>query len=531
MKKLVSLLLCVALVLGCLAGCGSKTTTTEPAATSTTTAPATTTTTTVPVQETTATVAEAGTGNVTKEKLVIAMNGDVSALDPMKCWQVAAYHVYWTVYERLIKYNYETGEYEPELAESWSVSDDGMVYTFNLRQGVKWHDGSDFVAEDVKYTIERGIEEGTGNYPGVDYVEVVDDHTVNVHMTAPDSVFMDKQWTGDCCVIKKDSGDQLSKDPLGTGPFKFVEWVSGDHITLEAFDDYWGEQSGTKEIVLQIIPEANSRLVALQAGDVDVASIDATAIDYVVNDDNLELLTNTSISVNYLGFNCTNEYFSNPLVRKAFCYAIDRDALVEVQLEGQGMVQKSLVAQGKMGFFDDYDFEYEYDPEKAKELMVEAGYPDGFDIELTIRGSELAAQMIQDNLRDIGVNVTINLMESAAFTDYTNGGQAQFYMMTRSGGSADSYLSMCESSAAGPGGNRMFYADDEFDALYKESHLTMDMTARNEVYRQLQENLHENVPVFPLYVGTILLGINKNIKGVAADCEGCHDYRTIYYGE
>lgn len=526
MKKFLSLLLCVALVLGCLSGCGSTTTTTEPAASS-----SETTTTTPDVQETTETVADIGTGNVTKEKLVIAMNGDVSALDPMKCWQVAAYHIYWTVYERLIKYNTETGEYEPELAESWDVSEDGMVYTFNLRKGVKWHDGSDFVAEDVKYTIERGIEEGTGNYPGVDHVEVVDDHTVKVCMSSPDSVFMDKQWTGDCCVIKKDSGDQLAQNPLGTGPFKFVEWVSGDHITLEAFDGYWGEQSGTKEIVLQIIPEANSRLVALQAGDVDVAGIEAAAIDHVVGDENLELLTNTSISVNYLGFNCTNEYFSNPLVRQAFCYAIDREALVEVQLEGQGKVQKSFVAEGKMGFFDDFDYDYDYNPEKAKELMAEAGFADGFDIELTIRNNELAAQMIQDNLREIGVNVTINQMEAAAFNDYANSGQAQFYLQSRSGGSADSYLSMCESSAFGPGGNRMFYADEEFDELYKQSHLTIDLEARNEIYKQLQENLHDNVPLFPLFVGTILLGINKNVKGVAADCEGCHDYRTIYYGE
>lgn len=474
---------------------------------------------------------EKGSGVVTKEEIVIAMNNDISALDPMKCWQVAAYYFYWTVYERLIKYNATTGEYEPELAESWKVSDDGLVYTFYLQKGVQWHDGSDFTAKDVKYTIERGIAEGTGNYPGVDHVVIVDDYTVDVVMSAPDSVFMDKQWTGDCCIIKDGSGDQLSLNPIGTGPFKFVEWISGDHITIEAFDGYWREQSGTKQITFRIIPEANARLIALQTGEIDISPIDSVGVSYITDDAGLMLLSTTSISVNYMGFNCLSGPFSNELVRKACSHAINRDAIVMAQLEGQGTVLKSFVGQGKMGYYDGFEG-YEYNVAKAQSLMEEAGYADGFKCELSIRnGAEIASQLIQADLAAIGITVKINQMEAAAFTEYVSNGNTQLFIMSRSGGSADSYVSMFHSEAFGLDGNRMFYANDEMDALLAESHATLDMTARNEVYRKIQENINEHAPVLPLYAPTIFLGANSNIKDLAADSEGCHDYRNVYYGE
>ncbi len=135
-----------------------------------------------------------------KDTITIAMT-DVSSLDPMKNWQLPSYYFYWTVYERLFRLNFQTGEYEGELATSWEVAEDGKTCTFHLREGVKWHDGSDFTSKDVKWSIERSIENGTGNHPNVDHVETPDDYTVVVHMAVPDSVFMDKQWTGDCCIM------------------------------------------------------------------------------------------------------------------------------------------------------------------------------------------------------------------------------------------------------------------------------------------------------------------------------------------
>ncbi len=513
LSRIIALLLCAIMMLGAFAACGQQAADNTPATQPDNPGPS---------------APPADTASI-KEELVIAMNSDVNALDPMKCWQVAAYHFYWTIYERLIYFNPETGEYEPELAKSWETAPDGMSYTFYLQEGVKWHDGSDFTAEDVKYTIERGIAEGTGNYPGVDHVEIIDPLTVKVHMTAPDSVFMDKQWTGDCCILKKDSGDQLSLNPIGTGPFKFVEWVSGDHITIEAFDGYWREQSGTKKITFRIIPETNARLVALQTGEVDIAALTATEVPHATADANLNLMSTSSITVNYLGFNCQKAPFDNELVRKAICYAMDRESMVAAQLEGQGIVLKSLVAPGKMGYYDGFEG-YTYDLAKAKELLTQAGYPNGFDCTVTVSSgkNEISAQLVQASLGEIGINVTINPMEAAAYNDYLASGQADIFFNSRSGGSADSYVSMLSSEKLGINGNRMFYVSDEMDALLEESHLTIDLTARDEVYKKIQEHINEHAPLLPLFAPNIFLGANKSVQNVRADNEGCHDYRNTY---
>lgn len=468
-------------------------------------------------------------GSKVKEELIIAMNGDIKSLDPMKCWQTNAYFSYWSIYERLFYKNPVTGEYEPELAKSWDIAEDGSSYTFYLQEGVKWHDGSPFTAKDVKYTVERALELGTGNYPGVAGAEIIDDYTVKIVMTAPDSVFMDKQWTGDCCVVKDGTDEELTLTPIGTGPFKFKEWVSGDHITLEAFDGYWREQPGTKTVTYRIMPEANARLLALQAGDVDIAMIDATNVAQVTTDANLQVLSATSNVVHYLGFNCTRAPFDNELVREAISYAIDKDSIVTAQLEGQGVAAHSFVGRGMNGYYDSFEYAT-YDPAKAKELLAQAGYPDGFECSLVhnVSGWGLASQLVQANLADIGITVKIEPMESAAYSDYTKNGNADMFIGSRGGGSADSYLMMLDKDSVGAQGNVFFYANDEYDEMLTQSHLTIDNDARNEIYRKMQEHINEHTPMVPLYSPILFVGAHKNVKDVIVNINGAHDFRNAY---
>ncbi len=472
---------------------------------------------------------EQGDGTEAKTELVVSMNGDVKSLDPMKNWQVASYHFYWTIYERLIYLNEETGEYEPELATSWEVSEDGTEYTFHLREGVKWHDGSDFGANDVKYTIERGIELGTGNYPSVKSVEVIDNLTVKVILENANSIFLDKQWTGDCCVIKEGTDEELAQAPMGTGPFKFVEWVSGDHITIEAFDEYWGEQSGTEKITFKIMPEANARLMALQAGDLDAAALEAAGISSATSDENLTILSTPSIRVNYLGFNHKDEIMGNELVRKAISHAIDKEAIVTAQLEGQGITIKSLVPAAKVGFYDGFEG-YDYDVEKAKELLAEAGYPDGFECTLSVSAGtqDLCAQVIQANLKDVGITLTINTMEAAAFNEYMNSGQAQLFVSGRSAGQADAYVNILHSDRIAEGNNKFNYSDAELDAMIEKTWETSG-EERNEIYADIQTKINDEALILPLYSNTLFLGVQKDLQDMKCDAEGCHDFRNAHF--
>ena len=470
---------------------------------------------------------ESEKANTAKKVLRVAMTSDVNSLDPMMCWQVNAYYVYWTIFERLVKLNVETNELEPELAERWEIAEDGSTITFYLQKGVKWHDGKDFTAKDVKWSIERGIEKGTSNYPGVDYVEIVDDHTVVVHMIAADSVFMDKQWTGDCAMIPDGSDDNFGLKPIGTGRYKLEEWVSGDHITVSRFDDYWGEKSENDTIIFQIIPEASSRLVALEAGDVDIAPLQAADISRVSANENLTLLSTPSITVNYLYLNNEGDYFDDIKVRQAVAYAIDKQAMIEAVLEGEGTELKSIVAMGKKGYYDGMEG-YTYDPVKAKELLAQSEYPNGFSCELSLRSDPLAAQLIQANLADIGIDAKINQMEAAAFNDYVGNGNSDMFLYSRSGCSADSYLYWFSSSVSGPNGNKMFYKNDRVDELLIQSHLTLDMDARNLIYKEIQEILSDETPIIPLYSATVFVGTDKRINGFSPDNESCHDFRYTY---
>ena len=462
------------------------------------------------------------------DPITVAMS-DVSSLDPMKNWQIPAYYFYWTIYERLIRLNQETGEYEPELATDWVVAEDGMSITFHLRQGVKWHDGSDFTSKDVKWTIERGIENGTGNYPGVDYVETPDDYTVVVHMQAPESVFMDKQWTGDCCVMPYGCDDSIAQHPIGTGPYKLKEWLSGDHITIERNEDYWGEPAQCSSITFKIIPEDAAKLIALQSGDVDLSPLQSTDVKHVEADENLLLQGVTSIRVDSLGFNCKSEYFDDVRVRQAVAYAINRQAIVDGVLEGYGAVMNTPVAMGKPDYYDGMDA-YEYNPEKAKELLAAAGYEDGFDCELCIRENPLVAQLIQADLAAVGINAKLTQMESAAFLEYVGEGKGDIFLVYRSGGPADIYVSWFDSTGVGAVGNLFQYSNATMDELYEQSHLTVDTDARYDVYKEIQELTMEELPLLPLYAATVFVGQNKNVQGFTPDPEGCHDFRTVTWG-
>lgn len=496
LSKICSLLLCFILCFGLLAGCGGD---------------------------------KSGSETEGKDEVVIATDTDLKALDPMKNWNSSCYYIYWTCYDRLVGYNEETGEFEPELAESWEISDDGMIYTFHLRDDVKWHDGSDFTAEDVKYTVERGIETGCGIYPSVSHATVVDPYTIEFHMLEPNSLLMDKQWNGDACIIQKDCGDDVAQNVMGTGAYKIKEWVTGDHLTIEANPDYWGEQPKVKTIKFVTMPEANTRLVSVQSGDVDAAPIPAANVKQASADENLTVLSKESTQVNYIGLNVNYEPLSNKLVRQAIAHALDKDSMIQAQLEGHGSVVNTMVPPMISGH-DASIKGYEYDIEKAKDLLAEAGYADGFKLELSLVSGkhDLAAQVIQSSLKEIGIEVTLKPMDATAFNDYQNTNQAQMTIGYRSSSNADFYVKIMHSDNIEQGRNAVGYSDPEMDKLLDETYVAMG-DERDAIYAEVQEKINDEAVVIPLYTSTVFAVVQKDLKGVDLLSTSGIDFSGIYY--
>ncbi|MBR6585491.1 MAG: ABC transporter substrate-binding protein [Firmicutes bacterium] len=466
------------------------------------------------------------------EQVVIATDVDLKALDPMGNWSGACYYIYWTCYDRLLGYDYETGEYLPELATSWEVSEDGMEYIFHLRDDVKWHDGTQFTAKDVVYTVKRGIETSCGNYPSVDHAEAIDDFTVKYIMKNPNSLVLDKQWIGDAAVIQDGCGDDVATNIMGTGAYKVKEWHIGEHLIIEANPDYWGEQPQIKEIKFVTMPEANARLMAVQAGDVHAAKIGAANLKAAQEDENITIYAVPSVQMNYLGMNHTNEYLSNKLVRQAIYHAINKQDIIDGALEGQGTVADTMVPASIQGHAKDIKG-YEYDVEKAKALLAEAGYADGFELELTYvtGGYDIQAQIIQAQLKEIGIDVKLDGKESAAAAEKINGGQSQLNLGNRGSSNADYYLNIMHSARLTDGRNVLNFSNPDFDACIDNAINATDTEARTQEYIKAQQLIHDEVIVIPLYTGMNFNISPKNLAGIQLLPTSGTDFGQMYWVE
>lgn len=470
-----------------------------------------------------------GGEDAVKDTVVIAAPEDIKSADPHADWSGIHYYVYWTCYDRLIGYDYETAQYQPELAKSWEVSEDGMEYTFYLRDDVKWHDGTQFTAADVVYTAERGIETSNGNFPSVKEIVAVDDYTVKFYMSEPNAVFLDKQWIGDAAIIQNGCGDTVATNINGTGAYKVKEWVVGDHMTLEANPEYWGGEPAVKEIKYVTMPESNARLMAVMAGDADAAAINPENVKQATTDENLTIGSEPSASINYLMFNQKNEIFQKKEVRQAVAYALDKEAILEAQVQGYGVINDTIIPSFIAGFNSEITG-YERNIEKAKELLAQAGYPDGFSIELTtLTGQhDLAAQVIQAQLKEIGIEVSLKQLDRATFLEELSKQSLDFFLKDRGATNADYYISIYHSKNIENGKNWIYLQDPAVDEI-----LDVISKSDGEAYAakvsELQALMHEECYSIPIYSKNNFVASNKNLKGIGVIPTGGVDWSSMYW--
>jgi len=479
----------------------------------------------LPVQ----TRAQAPGGTVT-----YAAGADPDNLDPANAESNPSEAVNRMMYENLARFD-EKLKIVPGLATKWEQSKDGLTWTFFLRKGVKFHDGTPFNAEAVKVFIERMIgpekPSRAGLYtPFVDSVEVANDSTVKIRLKAPFAFFLNNLAHSASGIISptalKTYGKDISRRAVGTGPFKFVEWVHGDHLTMVRNDDYWGGKPSLDKIVVKTVKEDSARVMMLQSGDAQlIVRIPSEDIPRLEKDANIKLDSTETLRSLFVGINCYKKPFSDVRVREALSYAIDKESIVKNIYQGRALAASNVVAPLTTGYVKVKG--YSYEPEKAKKLLAEAGFPNGFKAKLWSPQGRYPkdfemAQAIQQQLKKVGVDCTLETMEWAAYLAATRKPPEQaddeLFVLGWAPSSAEARWVLYPLFTTGewvPGGNnRTFFSNNEFDELVTKFTKATTKADMDKYLKGAQELLSKEAPAIPILVTKETIGYSKKLHGV-----------------
>lgn len=473
--------------------------------------------------------------------LTLGVQADPAELDPHKTSLTAAWHVIEHVYDTLVTTD-ETLAPLPGLAESWEISDDGISYTFNLRQGVTFHNGRAFVAEDVKYSYERILAPETASpviadLGSIDTMEVVDDSTLIINLKTADASFLSALMGGSLSIVPKEvveeNGD-LMQVMVGTGPFRFVEYVPNTEVKLERNPDYWDAPLPyLDELIIQIIPDNTARTTALVQGAVDLIEY-APVQDLPIfeQDETIQVTGNDNTNIRYMGINVTREPFDKLEVRQAMAMAIDRGPIIESAVFGAGTPTNVVFPAGYWA-----GIESEIPPvdiDGAKALLEQAGLADGFSCTIQSWAQypflSNAAIVIQEQLRQIGIEAEVDLQENAVLLENYFGGNFDL-SVTGTSAYVDPNDVIQENFATGASSNGEGYSNPEVDRLIQEGIEATDQEARAEIYAEIQRILLEDLPWINLFIAEqyeamktyvkdyvhIPTGSNRSIRSVWID--------------
>lgn len=478
-----------------------------------------------------------GTAGGYKNTLTWAQGADVTSLDPHQGKDTPAVQVNTQIFDTLVTVDPETNEVVPQIAESWEQTDD-QTYVFKIREGIKFHDGSDLTAEDVKFSLDRARNSAAVSYI-VNFIEEVtvdDDHTVTVKTTAPYAPTLRNLAIPFAAIVPKAvveaDENAFIQNPVGSGPYKFVEWNHGDHVTLKAFDDYYAGKPETENLIMKVIPETSQRTIALETGEVDLAyDLAVNDIPKVNSDDKLTVYEIPSLTCWYVSMNMNKKPFDNPKVREAMSMAIDRQTIIDTINAGSGQTADAIIAPAVFGYYS--TGVKEYNPTKAKELLAEAGYPNGFSTTLWVNDNQSRIEMcqaMQAMLLEVGVQCNLEVLEFGSFISRTTAGDHDlaYFGWTTSSGDADySYYSLEHSTQQGAAGNRSFLADPDVDKLIEEARSNTNEEERKELYKELAIKLDEINNNIPVYYSSINVGANKKVEGFVMDANGYHSLEKV----
>ncbi len=482
-----------------------------------------------------------GGGLAADQRLVIANVSDVVKMDPAYVTDAPTAIVSNLMFERLARFDDE-GIAQPALAESWEISEDGLVWTFHLRDDVVFHDGTPFNAEAVKYTFDR-LKDPEMASPGASDVQIVQEirvdgeFTVSFHLERPSAAFMNTSIMSTRSAIvsptaAEEWGEDFSFNPVGTGPFMFKEWEPDSHVSLVGNPDYWGGAPLLDEVVFRPIPEAATQLIELETGGVDmVLRVRANDLQRVADDPNLVLYSTPDYNARYVFYNVSREPMGELSLRQAISHAIPVDMILEAFL-GDAVMRTDGVLPTVSWAYHSPSTQYEYDVDKAKAILEEAGWEWDGQGRLLWNGSPLVldlftpdgrypmdkeiAAVLQQSVADLGITAEISVMEWGAFLSAVDAGEPHMSILGWSqatGEPATMYGPQLKSHEQGGWANAMFYENPELDELLIQGEIETDFETRLEIYRQAQEIVARDVPMLPMFSENLIYAANQRVRG------------------
>ena len=545
MKKKISLMLAAALTAGlALTGCGGSKTSD------------TTDNTAGAENESTAEVK--GVDVDTTGYLVAALNADIQTADVQKTSK--DYEVPFNIFDRLVDVEVGTdgnSKIVPSLAESWDISDDGLEYTFHLRQGVKFHNGNDFTAEDVAYTFHRMLTvEGGVNTEFIDQikgadellagetdtlegVEVVDDYTIKVTLKEPFAGFLASISSPGVSIYDSEAteaaGDQFGMDPavtVGTGPFEFSSWSFNNQLVLTRNEDYWKGASKLPGVVIKIIPDTETQSMMFESGELDILDLDyaADSVDRFTETYPEQIVQGPRVGIVYFTMNFNKEPFQDVRVRKAVQMSIDRQAILDALYGGRGQVEQGIFPHGLIGFNPDQE-EIKYDPEAAKALLAEAGYADGFDMEIAADSSAsdtmtMALEIVSDQLAEVGIRAEIKNYDESTWLETRKSGELGSFMSTWSAdyNDPDNFIYTFFGNEEKTKIRSINYPDTEVMNRVAKARTIVNEDERLAEYKALEEKIvHEDAAWVPMFSRLHLFAVSKRVEGFAPLWSGLSD--------
>ena len=545
MKKKISLMLAAALTAGlALTGCGGSKT-------------SDTTDNTAGAESESAAEAK-GVDVDTTGYLVAALNADIQTADVQKTSK--DYEVPFNIFDRLVDVEVGTdgnSKIVPSLAESWDISDDGLEYTFHLRQGVKFHNGNDFTAEDVAYTFHRMLTvEGGVNTEFIDQikgadellagetdtlegVEVVDDYTIKVTLKEPFAGFLASISSPGVSIYDSEAteaaGDQFGMDPavtVGTGPFEFSSWSFNNQLVLTRNEDYWKGASGLPGVVIKIIPDTETQSMMFESGELDILDLDyaADSVDRFTETYPDQIVQGPRVGIVYFTMNFNKEPFQDVRVRKAVQMSIDRQAILDALYGGRGQVEQGIFPHGLIGFNPDQE-EIKYDPEAAKALLAEAGYADGFDMEIAADSSAsdtmtMALEIVSDQLAEVGIRAEIKNYDESTWLETRKSGELGSFMSTWSAdyNDPDNFIYTFFGNEEKTRIRSINYPDTEVMERVAKARTIVNEDERLAEYKALEEKLiHEDAAWVPMFSRLHLFAVSKRVQGFVPLWSGLSD--------